>query len=147
MDLLCTFRRSSLYIRTAQSELTNSDFVPIRTYIFGSELVNWDLAVRVDQIGSDLIESDLNCPPADPNQLLESRQEIRWQFVGRIELRTVVYGQGSLAPAAGFELSSIFAKQLLHGLHSKDFLSVASEDFLFVAREDFSFVASEDFLF
>jgi hypothetical protein len=50
-----------MYIRTAQSELINSDFVPIRIYIFGSELVNLDLAVRVDQIGSDLIESDIWC--------------------------------------------------------------------------------------
>jgi len=61
MDLLCTFRRSSLYIRTAQSELINSD---LNTYIrigTKSELVNLDLAVRVDQIGSDLIESDIWC--------------------------------------------------------------------------------------
>jgi hypothetical protein len=59
LDLLCTSRRSSLYIWTAQSELTYLDFVPIRIYIFGSELVNLDLAVRVDIFGSDLIESDV----------------------------------------------------------------------------------------
>eukprot|EP00970_Alexandrium_tamarense_P014289 scaffold4043_cov119-Alexandrium_tamarense.AAC.1 len=65
MDLLCSFRRSSLYIRTTQSELIKSDFAPIRIYIFGSELVNLDLAVRVDQIGSDLIESDIWCIRTD----------------------------------------------------------------------------------
>jgi hypothetical protein len=67
MDLLSTFRRSSLYIRTAQSELINSD---LNTYIrigTKSELVNLDLAVRVDQIGSDLIESDIWCIRTDIN--------------------------------------------------------------------------------
>eukprot|EP00970_Alexandrium_tamarense_P011794 scaffold2570_cov223-Alexandrium_tamarense.AAC.20 len=65
MDLLSTFRRSSLYIRTAQSELINSD---LNTYIrigTKSELVNLDLAVRVDQIGSDLINSDIWCIRTD----------------------------------------------------------------------------------
>jgi hypothetical protein len=58
MDLLCTFRRSSLYIRTAQSELKYSDpntYIRIGTK---SEYINSDLAVRVDIFGSDLIESD-----------------------------------------------------------------------------------------
>jgi hypothetical protein len=34
--------RSIRTIRTAQSELTYSDFVPIRIYVFGSELINSD---------------------------------------------------------------------------------------------------------
>jgi len=33
--------------RTAKSELTKSDFVPIRIYVFGSELINSDWAVRI----------------------------------------------------------------------------------------------------
>ena len=34
--------RSIRSIQTAQSELTYSDFVPIRIYVFGSELINSD---------------------------------------------------------------------------------------------------------
>jgi hypothetical protein len=55
MDLLCTFRRSSLYIRIEQSEYTYSDFVPIRIYIFGSEYVYSDFATRIYIFGSEYV--------------------------------------------------------------------------------------------
>ena len=58
MDLLCTFRRSSLYIRTELIKSDPNTYIRIGTK---SDLINSDLAVRVDVFRSDLIESDVWC--------------------------------------------------------------------------------------